>query len=202
MIRLVVDPRVLLAVTMPPALPNFGCVLAPRDLRGFAFSINLGASRAGGLCLVSDCPDETRQFARDRGGHHRRRLPRAGKLAIAAAQPFLGFPRRVADWTGQALLSQQLLSADPSRKPIAPGGLDQHPPRRTILARHGVTPDIVTAHSTGRRVADVILEEADARSADVVVMGGYGHTRVRERVFSGTTADILAAAELPILVAH
>jgi nucleotide-binding universal stress UspA family protein len=33
-------------------------------------------------------------------------------------------------------------------------------------------------------------------------MGGYGHTRLRERVFGGATADMLAEAERPILVAH
>ena len=33
-------------------------------------------------------------------------------------------------------------------------------------------------------------------------MGGYGHTRLRERVFGGATLDVLTASDKPILVAH
>ncbi|PVE24326.1 universal stress protein [Microvirga sp. KLBC 81] len=70
------------------------------------------------------------------------------------------------------------------------------------LARHGVVAEVTTAESQDRRVADVILDEARRLSADLVVMGGYGHTRLREQVFGGVTLDMLSAAESPLLVAH
>ena len=70
------------------------------------------------------------------------------------------------------------------------------------LARHGVVAEVVTAESQDRRVADVILDEARSISADLVIMGGYGHTRLRERVFGGATRDMLTASESPLLVAH
>lgn len=70
------------------------------------------------------------------------------------------------------------------------------------LAHHGVIAEVVTADSRDRDVADVILEEARRISADLVIMGAYGHTRLRERVFGGATRDMLTASESPILVAH
>ncbi|NBJ10729.1 universal stress protein [Microvirga arsenatis] len=70
------------------------------------------------------------------------------------------------------------------------------------LARHGVIAEVETAESQDRRVADVILDEARSVSADLIIMGGYGHTRFREQVFGGATRDILSAADSPLLVAH
>ena len=70
------------------------------------------------------------------------------------------------------------------------------------LARRGVTAEIVSVESQGRRVADVVLEEASRVSADLIVMGGYGHTRLREQVFGGATLDMLTISDRPVLLAH
>jgi len=70
------------------------------------------------------------------------------------------------------------------------------------LARHGVAAEVVTAGSRDRHVGDVILEEAGRVSADLVVMGAYGHARLREWIFGGATRDILTTSERPILVAQ
>lgn len=70
------------------------------------------------------------------------------------------------------------------------------------LAHHNVVAEVVTAVRRDRDVADVILEEARRMSADLVLMGAYGHTRLRERVFGGATRDMLTASESPVLVAH
>lgn len=73
---------------------------------------------------------------------------------------------------------------------------------RAHLAHHNVVAELITAESRGRAVGDVILEEARRVSADLVIMGAYGHARLREQVFGGATRDMLTAAESPILVAH
>ncbi len=73
---------------------------------------------------------------------------------------------------------------------------------KAYLAHHGVTAEIVAVESQGRRVADVVLEEANRVSADLVVMGGYGHTRLREQVFGGATLDMLTVSDRPVLLAH
>ncbi|MBM6581513.1 universal stress protein [Microvirga sp. BT689] len=70
------------------------------------------------------------------------------------------------------------------------------------VAHHNVVAEVVTADSRDRAVAEVILEEARRISADLVIMGAYGHTRLREQVFGGATRDMLTASESPILVAH
>jgi nucleotide-binding universal stress UspA family protein len=84
--------------------------------------------------------------------------------------------------------------------PKADGRMGQDIERH--LVRHGVTAEIVPVESQGRRVADVVLDEARRISADLVVMGGYGHTRLREQVFGGATLDMLTIADRPILLAH
>ena len=38
--------------------------------------------------------------------------------------------------------------------------------------------------------------------ADLIVMGGFGHSRLRERIFGGTTTIMLKRAPVPVLMAH
>jgi nucleotide-binding universal stress UspA family protein len=46
----------------------------------------------------------------------------------------------------------------------------------------------------------VLLSRAASFGADLVVMGAYGHSRLRERVFGGVTRTALAEATLPVLM--
>lgn len=89
-----------------------------------------------------------------------------------------------------------VLVVDPEPDAAPWAGVESH------LLRHGVTAEISRAESDSRRVADIVLDEARAVSADLIIMGGYGHTRLRERVFGGVTMDMLTESEMPILVAH
>ncbi|ADZ71921.1 universal stress protein [Polymorphum gilvum] len=72
----------------------------------------------------------------------------------------------------------------------------------TYLARHGlkVTVDVVTNPQTG--IADTLLNYVSDNGNDLVVMGGYGHSRVREFLFGGATREILASMTVPVLMAH
>ncbi len=70
------------------------------------------------------------------------------------------------------------------------------------LAHHGVSAQSLTVDPAGRNEAEAIRDEARAAGADLVVMGGYGHSRLREYVFGGATRDMLTAASLPTLMAH
>ncbi|MGE9296146.1 MAG: universal stress protein [Puniceicoccales bacterium] len=72
----------------------------------------------------------------------------------------------------------------------------------TYLARHGldVTIDVVPRPSGG--VADAILNYVSDRSIDLVAMGGYGHSRMREFLFGGATREILGSMTVPVLMAH
>ena len=70
------------------------------------------------------------------------------------------------------------------------------------LARHGIEIVVETtvAHDVG--VADAVLERAAQLGADLIVMGAYGHSRIREFMFGGATSDMLEKARIPLFVAH
>lgn len=70
------------------------------------------------------------------------------------------------------------------------------------LARRGLPADVRNVDGGGRGAALAILEEATALGADLLVMGGYAHSRLRDLVFGGATRDMLRAATLPVLLAH
>ena len=50
--------------------------------------------------------------------------------------------------------------------------------------------------------SETLLAAAGAANADLLVMGGYGHSRVREVMFGGFTRRVLSHADLPVLMAH
>src|SRR5208282_2932129 len=131
-LRLIVGSRVLLAVTVPPALLSFGWTCCRRCPPCVMSVIDLSASNAGDLYVFGDRPNKARQLSSDRSRDHSGRFSRPGELAIAPTQPFLRLPRGVADRLCQTLLAQQLLPADARREPIAPGRLDQHSSGRAI----------------------------------------------------------------------
>jgi len=54
----------------------------------------------------------------------------------------------------------------------------------------------------GEPAVEVLLREADATGTDLLVMGGYSHSRLREVVFGGFTRRVLGDAGLPVLIAH
>src|SRR5579863_1072586 len=125
-IRQIVDARVLLTATAPPALPgrsvSDGSLAPPVD--GITRFLRSARDHRH---LASNGPDEARQLAGDRGGDDIDRLAGPGELAITRAQPHLPLPGDIADQFGLVLLPQQQLAADPGREAVAPGRLDQQP---------------------------------------------------------------------------
>lgn len=70
------------------------------------------------------------------------------------------------------------------------------------LSRRGLPPEVRNVDSMGRSASRAILEEAQALNADLIVMGGYAHSRLRELVFGGATRELLRTATVPLLMAH
>jgi nucleotide-binding universal stress UspA family protein len=70
------------------------------------------------------------------------------------------------------------------------------------LRRYGVKAELRSGKAAGRRVSEVLLEEARKISADLIVMGGYGHSRWSEWILGGTTREMIAGAKVPILISH
>jgi nucleotide-binding universal stress UspA family protein len=70
------------------------------------------------------------------------------------------------------------------------------------LARHDIKVDVKHVPSNGEPVHKVLLNEVRYLGADLVVMGGYGHSRTGEWLFGGVTRDILNTADVPLLMSH
>ena len=49
---------------------------------------------------------------------------------------------------------------------------------------------------------DAIIGQAVEMNADLIVMGAYGHARLREIILGGVTRDLLKQSSLPLLMAH
>jgi nucleotide-binding universal stress UspA family protein len=70
-----------------------------------------------------------------------------------------------------------------------------------FLARHGVNVEVLRAETEGG-IGGALLSLATDRGADLLVMGGYGHTRFREVLLGGPTEAILASMTIPVLMSH
>lgn len=70
-----------------------------------------------------------------------------------------------------------------------------------FLARHGIKVEIATrfsAHDTGKSILALCKE----LNADLLIMGGYGHSRFREMIMGGTTRTVLEEMDIPVLMSH
>jgi len=155
-------------------------------------------------------------------GDAERRLP--GEVMLDAGRPVLIVPRagRVAHvldrvlvaWDGSREASISLRGAMPllckaahvTLLSLVRDGPDTaHAPASWAMSgwllRHGVQATIERS-TTSLRISEALLHRAEALEADLLVMGGYGHARLRERVLGGVTRDVLARATLPVLMAH
>jgi nucleotide-binding universal stress UspA family protein len=59
-----------------------------------------------------------------------------------------------------------------------------------------------TEHAAGRSIGQVLADYAAARQLDLLVMGAYGHSRMREFILGGATKSILNAPPTPVLLSH
>jgi nucleotide-binding universal stress UspA family protein len=107
--------------------------------------------------------------------------------AIGDAMPFLRRSREVE----VVVVSEQGKSDD------IPGiGLATH------LARHGLTVELKQIVAPGVPVANVLLSHAAESAADFLVLGAYGHSRLREFILGGVTRSILESMTVPVLMSH
>jgi nucleotide-binding universal stress UspA family protein len=72
----------------------------------------------------------------------------------------------------------------------------------TGLARHGVNCVATELSKKSGNVGNTLLSYAHDTSSDLVVMGCYGHSRIREFVIGGVTRYVLKQAKIPILLSH
>jgi nucleotide-binding universal stress UspA family protein len=70
------------------------------------------------------------------------------------------------------------------------------------LARHGARVTVERLPRSGRTTAEVLNRRATDMAADLIVMGAYGHSRARERLFGGVTKSMIDDAPAPVLMAR
>ena len=131
--------------------------------------------------------------------------PNAGRRVMVAWDASREAARAVADALPmlQAAQSVVSLSANPGSGPRP----DRHGdlPGADIarhLARHGVNVEVHRIETRDVAVADMLLNRIADESIDLLVMGAYGHTRMREIWLGGVTRDVLRHMTVPVLVSH
>jgi nucleotide-binding universal stress UspA family protein len=70
------------------------------------------------------------------------------------------------------------------------------------LARHGLNVEVKRITRDNLDVANVLLSHSADSDANFIVMGGYGHSRLREFVLGGVTRTILRSMTVPVLMSH
>jgi nucleotide-binding universal stress UspA family protein len=92
----------------------------------------------------------------------------------------------------------EIVTVTPDTKPggVPAADLAQH------LARHGLKIEVRSLVADSIGVANCILSHAADHSADLIVMGGYGHSRLREFVLGGMTREMLQSMTVPTLMSH
>lgn len=105
--------------------------------------------------------------------------------AVSEAKPFLATAKKVT-----------ILSAnEPGAEEYNPDGL------RSLLAWHGISAKVEKVRTRGD-VGKALLGAAEKAGANLLVMGAYSHSRVREMILGGVTRHVLSNGNIPVLMAH
>jgi len=113
---------------------------------------------------------------------------RAATRAVADSLPLLKKAKQV-----EVVI---VATGRPKSDEVPGADLGQH------LARHGLKVDVKRITSPDIDVPSTILSYAADSSADMIVMGGYGHSRLREFVLGGVTRGLLESMTVPVLMSH
>lgn len=93
----------------------------------------------------------------------------------------------------------RVVMVDPDEYSLGPNPGDD---LAAYLARKDLSVTVDRLPGGRRNISEVLLEHATDIKADLLVMGAYGHSRLREWFLGGTTRNMLMNAKLPVLMAH
>jgi nucleotide-binding universal stress UspA family protein len=114
---------------------------------------------------------------------------RESARALAEAMPYLHKARKV-----------MVVAVDDDREAEAAAKVGED--AVSHLKRHGIEAVLHHAKSPDGDVAATLIANTKDRKADLLVMGGYGHSRLREWLLGGVTYALLHHAPVPLLIAH
>ncbi len=106
--------------------------------------------------------------------------------AVAAALPLLSGASSVT-----VLMTEKRAKQRPDAKDLC-----------SWLAWHGIEPSVQMLDTRDRSVGEALLAQARQLDTDLLVIGAYSHTRMREIIMSGVTGHALSHATIPVFMAH
>jgi nucleotide-binding universal stress UspA family protein len=156
--------------------------------------------------MVGKDPENTRQALID--------VLHCGRPVLLCAQ---SAPKTVGravliGWDGGDTAAHALLAATPILESadavqfacVRPGTAEKHPLQdaKEYLSLHNVKTCETVIGDSKEAIAEKLLDTAAASGYDLLVCGGYGHSRTVETLFGGTTDYLLSHADVPVFLAH
>ena len=115
-------------------------------------------------------------------------------------------------WNGSAEATRAVAAALPALQrcdAVHILQLEEHPdaaparsPLADYLAWHGIIASLTALAADYRDPGEALLQEAARLGANLIVMGAYTHSRMRQMVLGGVTSHVMTAASVPILLSH
>lgn len=133
---------------------------------------------------------------------HHSKIEKIGERCLIAWNGSREASRAVTDAIPLLKLCKQVMVAIINPKPYQEThGEEPGADIALFLARHGIQVEVVTRFSK-HPVGDTLLSLGAEYQCDLMVMGGYGHSRFREMLMGGSTRTILEKATIPVLMSH
>lgn len=199
--------------TAPPDRPG-GATIEYREIPGIDLDETIREARFHDLCIAAR-DSRTVIYEPDRAGTIM--LSSGQPILVPARKPLVTLGRTVVvAWKDTAESARAAAAALPflelaektvvltieEDKTRAPDERSSADSLAAHLRWHGLKVERKDAALSAKPVSEILLDTAYALGGDLLVMGGYGHSRLREFVFGGVTRDILGQCEIPVLMAH
>jgi nucleotide-binding universal stress UspA family protein len=136
-------------------------------------------------------------------------------LVPGSEQPTISFDRILIAWNGSREAARALAESLPflqqasevtvvvvTDRPIAEEEATMGADAINHLKHHGINAALHHIESDNREIGERLIAEAEQRKCNLIVLGGYSHSRLRERLLGGVTYDLLHEAPVPLLMAH
>ena len=155
------------------------------------------------------------------GGDYDGPLSRVGDVVLHVSSPVLAMPQpsRGLDWSGPAIVAwngaressyalrltlPMLGRASSVRIVTVTEDKTEFPATDACeyLSLHGIASELHEWPRDGRSIAEALADATRALGGAYLVMGAYGHSRMRETILGGTTREMLHRGDLPLLLAH